>query len=53
MNEAIAIEKREAAIQEKEDLEAEEQPESQVDWKSIWKPLASLQEFFWLFFGCL
>ena len=50
MNEAIAIEKREAAIQEKEDLEAEEQPESQVDWPSIWKPLAIIAGIFLAFF---
>ena len=38
MNEAIAIKNKVAAIQEDEEIEVEE-PESQVDWKSIWKPL--------------
>src|SRR5210317_1528100 len=52
MNEAIAIKNRETTIGEDEDLEAEEQPESQVDWKSIWKPLGIIAgvflAFFWL-----
>ena len=52
MNEAIAIKNREAAIQEDEEIEAEEQPESQVDWQSIWKPLGIIAgvflAFFWL-----
>ena len=51
MNEAIAIKNKEAAIQEDEEIE-EEQPESQVDWKSIWKPLGIIAgvflAFFWL-----
>ena len=52
MNEAVAIENRKAAIQEKEDVETEEKPESQVDWQSIWKPLMAIAgvflAFFWL-----
>ena len=52
MNEAVAIENRKAAIQENEDIEAEEQLESQVDWQSIWKPLGIIAgvflAFFWL-----
>ena len=52
MSEAIAIKNREAAIREDEEIEAEEQPESQVDWKSIWKPLGIIAgvflAFFWL-----
>ena len=51
MSEAIAIKNKAAAIQEDEDIEAE-QPESQVDWPSIWKPLAIIAgvflAFFWL-----
>ncbi len=51
MNEAIAIKNRAAAIQEDEEIE-EEQPESLVDWKIIWKPLAIIAgvflAFFWL-----
>src|SRR5210317_693714 len=50
MNEAIAIKNRETTIGEDEDLEAEEQPESQVDWKSIWKPLGIIAGIFLAFF---
>jgi len=51
MNEAIAIKNREAAIQEDEEIQGEE-PESQVEWQAIWKPLGIIAgvflAFFWL-----
>ena len=51
MNEAIAIKNREAATQEDEEIEGEE-PESQIDWHGIWKPLSIITgvflAFFWL-----
>ena len=52
MNEAtIAIKNKVTAIQEDKELEVEE-PESQMDWKSIWKPLGIIAgvflAFFWL-----
>jgi len=49
MNEAIAIKNREAASQEDEEIEAEE-PESQVNWQSIWKPLGIIAGVFLVFF---
>jgi hypothetical protein len=49
MNEAIAIKNRAAAIQEDEEIE-EEQPESLVDWKIIWKPLGIIAGIFLVFF---
>ena len=52
MSEAIAIKNREAAMGKPAQIEEEEQPESQVDWKSIWKPLGIIAgvflAFFWL-----
>src|SRR5210317_908313 len=52
MSEAIAIKNREVPIGEAEDIKAEEKPESQVDWKSIWKPLCIISgvflALFWL-----
>ncbi len=51
MNEAIAIKNKATAIQPDEEMEAEE-PESQVNWQSIWKPLGIVAgvflAFFWL-----
>jgi hypothetical protein len=53
MNEAIAIKNRETTIEEDEDIESEEEPaESQMDWQSIWKPLAIIAGVFLAFF-CL
>ena len=49
MNEAIAIKNKVAAIQEDEEIEVEE-PERQVDWKSIWKPLGIIAGVFLVFF---
>ena len=49
MNEAIAIKNKVAAIQEDERIE-EEQPESLVDWKTIWRPLAIIAAVFLAFF---
>jgi hypothetical protein len=46
---AIAIKNRAAAIQEDEEIE-EEQPESLVDWKIIWKPLGIIAGVFLVFF---
>ncbi len=52
MSEAIAIKSREAVIEESAQIEEEEPQESQVDWKSIWKPLGIIAgvflAFFWL-----
>jgi hypothetical protein len=51
MNEAIAIKNKAAAIQRDEEIE-EEEPEGQMDWQSIWKPLGIIAgvflAFFWL-----
>ncbi len=49
MNEAIAIKNKETALQEAEEIE-EEEPESLVDWQSIWKPLGLLTGVFLVFF---
>jgi len=51
MNEAIAIKNRKAAMQADEEIE-EEPAESQMDWQSIWKPLAIIAGVFLAFF-CL
>ena len=52
MSEAIAIKNRQAVREESAPIEEEEPPESQVDWKSIWKPLGVIAgvflAFFWL-----
>ncbi len=52
MSEAIAIKSRAAVIEESAQIEEEEPQESQVDWKSIWKPLGIIAgvflAFFWL-----
>jgi uncharacterized membrane protein YraQ (UPF0718 family) len=50
MSEAIAIENREAALEAPAPIEEEEPPESQVDWKSIWKPLGIIAGVFLVFF---
>ncbi len=51
MNEVIAINNSHRTVEDSEPVE-EEQPESQVDWKSIWKPLSIIAgvflAFFWL-----
>ncbi len=46
MSEAIAIKNRQTPVGENEDLAAQEQPESQVDWKNIWKPLSIISAVF-------
>ncbi len=50
MSEAVAIKSREAVIEESAQIEEEEPPESQVDWKSIWKPLSIIAGVFLVFF---
>jgi hypothetical protein len=49
MNEAIAIKNRKAAMQTDEEIE-EEPAKSQMDWQSIWKPLAIIAGLFLAFF---
>jgi len=44
MNEAIAIKNKATTIQE------EEEPEGQMDWQSIWKPLGIIAGVFLVFF---
>jgi hypothetical protein len=46
MSEAIAIKNRAAVIDEPAQITEEEPPESQVDWKSIWKPLGIIAGIF-------
>ena len=52
MSEAVAINNREAVIEEPAPIAEEEPQESLVDWKSIWKPLGIIAgvflAFFWL-----
>jgi len=52
MSEAVAIKDAHPTVEEPEPVEEEQQPESQVDWKSIWKPLSIIAgvflAFFWL-----
>jgi len=50
MSEAIAIKNREPVIEVPAPIEEEEPQESQVDWKSIWKPLAIIAGVFMVFF---
>jgi uncharacterized protein len=50
MDETIAIKDSAGAIEEEDDWEAEEQFESQVDWKTIWKPLSIIAAIFLIFF---
>jgi len=50
MNEAISIKNRNTVIEEDQELEAGERPESQVDWQGIWKPLSIIAGVFLVFF---
>jgi uncharacterized membrane protein YraQ (UPF0718 family) len=50
VNEAIAIKNSKAAIKEDGKSKAEQPPESQIDWKSIWKPLSVIAALFLAFF---
>jgi len=50
MSEAVALEGKRAAIDESVAIQEEEQPESQMDWNSIWKPLGIIAGVFALFF---
>jgi uncharacterized membrane protein YraQ (UPF0718 family) len=50
VNEATAIKNRKGVIVEDEEIEAEPQPEGQIDWRSIWKPLAIIAGVFLVFF---
>jgi len=50
MSNATVIEERPAVGQQAAELDHEEQPESQVDWKSIWKPLSIIAGVFVIFF---
>ena len=46
MSEAIAIENRDATLGESAEIEEEEKPARQVDWKNIWKPLSIIAGVF-------
>jgi len=50
MSEAVALEGKRAAIDESVAIQEEEQPESQMDWNSIWKPMGIIAGVFALFF---
>ena len=50
MSEAVALESKGAAIDESVEIQEEKQPESQMDWNSIWKPLGIIIGVFALFF---
>jgi hypothetical protein len=50
MSEAVALENKGAAIGESGKILEEEQPESQVEWSSIWKPMVIIIGVFALFF---
>jgi uncharacterized membrane protein YraQ (UPF0718 family) len=50
MSEAVALDNKGAAIDESVKIQEEEQPESQMDWSSIWKPMGIITGVFALFF---